>query len=97
MLKYPDMNAPCILSTDASGSALGYILGPKSPDGKEMVVACGGRSIKPDERKFTVSEQECLAVVDGIKAYKEYLTKHFIVVTDHQPLKWLNSKIPLPG
>ena len=91
MLKYPDMNAPFILSTDASGTALGYILGQKGPDGKEMVVAYGGRSLKPDERKFTVSEQECLAVVDGIKAYKEYLTKHFTVITDHQALKWLNS------
>ena len=91
MLKYPDMNAPFILSTDASGTALWYILGQKGPDGKEMVVAYGGRSLKPDERKFTVSEQECLAVVDGIKAYKEYLTKHFTVITDHQALKWLNS------
>ena len=67
MLKYPDMNAPFILSTDASGTALGYILGKKGPDGKEMVVAYGGRSLRPDERKLTVSEQECLAVVDGIK------------------------------
>ena len=91
MLKYPDMNAPFILSTDASGTALGYILGQKGPDGKEMVVAYGGRSLKPDERKFMVSEQECLAVVDGIKAYKEYLTKRFTVITDHQALKWLNS------
>ena len=91
MPKYPDMNAPFILSTDASGTALGYILGQKGPDGKEMVVAYGGRSLKPDERKFTVSEQECLAVVDGIEAYKEYLTKRFTVITDHQALKWLNS------
>ena len=85
------MNAPFILSTDASGTALGYILGQKGPDGKEMVVAYGGRSLKPDECKFTVSEQECLAVVDGMEAYKEYLTKCFTVITDHQALKWLNS------
>ena len=91
MLKYPDMNAPFSLSTDASGTALGYILGQKGPDGKEMVAAYGGRSLKPDERKFTVSQQECLAVVDGIEAYKEYLTKRFTVITDHQALKWLNS------
>ena len=53
MLRYPDMNAPFILWTDASGTALGYILGQKGPDGKERVVAYGGRSLRPDERKFS--------------------------------------------
>ena len=91
MLKYPDMNAPFSLSTDASGTAIEYILGQKGPDGKEMVVAYGGRSLRGDERKYTVSGQECLAVVEGIKAYKEYLSKKFTVYTDHQALKWFNS------
>ena len=58
MLRYPDMNAPFILSTDVSGTALGYILGQKGPDGKERI-------------KFTVSGQECIAGVDDIKAYNE--------------------------
>ena len=92
MLTYPDMNVPFILSTDASGTAIGYILGQKDSDGKEMVVAYGGRSLRPDERKYTVSEQECLAVVEGIKAYKEYLShQKFTIFTDHQALKWLHS------
>ena len=52
------MNMPFILSTDASGTAIGYILGQKDSDGKEMVVAYGSRSLRPDERKYTVSEQE---------------------------------------
>ena len=92
MLTYPDMNVPFILSTDGRGTAIGYILGQKDSGGKEMVVAYGGRSLRPDERKYTNSEQECLAVVEGIKAYKEYLSHQKITIfTDHQALKWLHS------
>ncbi|MES9881486.1 MAG: reverse transcriptase family protein [Sedimenticola sp.] len=92
MLVYPDMNAPFILSTDASGVAIGYILGQKGPHGKEMVVAYGGRSLRPEERNYSVSEIECLAVVEGIKAYREYLAHHrFTVYTDHKALTWLQS------
>ena len=39
-----------------------------------------------------MSEQECLAVVEGIKAYKEYLShQKFTVYKDQQALKWLHS------
>ena len=92
MLTYPDMNVPFILSTDAICTAIGYILGQKDSDEKEMVVAYGGQSLRPDKRKYTVSEQECLVVVEGIKAYKEYLShQKFTIFTDHQALKWLHS------
>ena len=59
-----------------------------------MVVAYGGRSLRPDERKYTVSEQECLAVVEGIKAYSMSLSKkkkNNTVYTDQQALKWHHS------
>ena len=52
MLRYPDMNSAFILSTDARGTAIGYILGQKDPDGKEMVVAYGGRSLRPGETEI---------------------------------------------
>ena len=61
----------------------------KGPDGKEMVVAFDGRSLRPDERK---SEQECLAVVEGTRAYREYLSyQKFVVYTNRQAQKWLNT------
>ena len=92
ILGYPDMNKPFTLSTDASGSAIGYILGQKDSSGKEFVVAYGGRALRPDEQKWTVTELECLAVIVGIETYKHYLTQNkFTVYTDHKALQWLNN------
>ena len=40
--------------------------------------------------KWTVTE--CLAVVDSIHAYREYLSyQPFTVYTDHKALQWLNN------
>ena len=46
------MNKPFVLSTDASGSALGYILGQIDETGKEQAIAFGGRALHPDEKKM---------------------------------------------
>ncbi|MCG8044300.1 MAG: DDE-type integrase/transposase/recombinase [Candidatus Thiodiazotropha taylori] len=92
ILGYPDMNLPFILSTDSSGSAIGYILGQKDKNGREFVVAYGGRALRPDEKKWTVTEQECLAVIVGIETYKHYLLHNkFTVYTDHKALQWLGN------
>ena len=92
MLHYPDLNSSFCLTTDASDVSLGYILSQKDSNNKDRVVAYGGRSLRPDERKWTVTEKECLAVVEGIKAYREYLShRPFTVYTDHKALQWLNN------
>ena len=92
MLYYPDLNNGFCLTTDASDISLGYILSQKDDDNKDRVVAYGGRSIRPEERKWTVTEKECLAVVEGIKAYREYLShRPFTVYTDHKALQWLSN------
>lgn len=55
ILGFPDMNKEFILSTDASGAAIGYILGQKDEHGKEYVIAYGGRALSKDERKWSVT------------------------------------------
>ena len=92
MLYYPDLNNSFCLTTDASDVSLGFILSQKDINNKDRVVAYGGRSIRPEERKWTVTEKECLAVVEGIKAYREYLShRPFTVYTDHKALQWLHN------
>ena len=92
VLGFANMNKPFVLSTDASGSAIGYILGQLDETGKERVISYGGRALRPDEKKWSVTELECLAVISGMKAFKHYLkTNTFTVFTDHKALQWIQN------
>lgn len=93
ILRFPDMNKPFILSTDASGSALGYVLGQKDDNGLEYVVSYGGRALRPEEKKWSITELECLAVVDSIRNFRHYLSaRPFDLYTDHSALTSLKNK-----
>ena len=49
------MHKPFVLSTDASGAAIGYILEQVDETGREQANTFGGRALHPDE-KSTVTE-----------------------------------------
>ena len=92
ILAYPNMRDPFILSTDASGTAIGYILEQKDDNGRTRPVSYGGRALNKREAVFSVSELECLAVIEGIKAFHPYLANtHFDIYTDNIALKWLQN------
>lgn len=92
VLAYPDHSRPFTLTTDASGTAIGYFLGLYDRYGKERVVAFGGRSLNQHERKYPISEREGLAIIEGIKSYHVYFaSRPFTVYTDHASLKWLQN------
>ena len=90
VLVFPNFQKEFLLYTDASDTAVGYILGQLDDDGKERVVAYGGRSMNTSERKWGITDKEGLALIEGIKHFQVYLTgKHFTVLTDHTALKSL--------
>ena len=92
ILAFPDMTKPFQLTTDASGLAIGYILGQKDDQNRERIISFGGRALRKEEKKWTVSELECLAVLEGIKQNKVYLSHNkFTVYTDHKALIWLHK------
>ncbi|MEW8546931.1 MAG: RNase H-like domain-containing protein [Candidatus Thiodiazotropha sp.] len=92
ILAFPNLQRPFILTCDASSTAIGYILGQKDESGKEHVIEYGGRTLRDAERRYGISELECLATVEGVKEYKIYLSHNkFTIITDHQALKSLKS------
>ena len=95
LLTYPKENAPFVLDTDASGSAIGAVLSQRQDD-EERVVLYYSRGLSRPERNYCVTRRELLAVVESIKHCHHYLYgSHFTVRTDHGALRWLlNFKNP---
>ena len=83
------------LDCDASDVGLGAVLS-QSQNGCEKVLAFGSRALSKAERNYDVTRRELLAIVFGLKTYKQYvLGHHFVIRTDHVALQWLR-KIPEP-
>jgi hypothetical protein len=90
ILAYPNFEKTFHLTTDASGHAIGYVLSQLDDQGRDHPIAYSGRALRGNERHWTVTEQECLAVIEGIRDFKEYLSHQpFKIFTDHQALVWL--------
>ena len=87
---YTDFSKKFLLYTGASDYSLGYILGRRDEQGRERVIAYGGRALTPNEVKFRVTHKEALAIISGICNFHVYLAKSkFTVYTDHAALSSL--------
>ncbi|XP_047482831.1 uncharacterized protein LOC125034845 [Penaeus chinensis] len=71
ILKLPDVNKPFILRTDASDVGLGAVL--LQEEDAKMPVAYASRKLSDAEKKYSVVERECLAVVWATKKFYRYL------------------------
>ena len=90
VLRIADPSKPFVLQTDASDRGLGAVVSQVDAQGEEHPVAYASRKLFPRERKYSVIEKECLALVWALKVFHEYLFgQEFVVETDHQPLSWL--------
>lgn len=94
VLVYPDVNKPFVLTTDASDEAIGFILGQKDDQNRERVIAYGGRAIRENEKSWSTTHKEGLAVVEGVNTFHQYLANNqFEIITDHSALlSILNNK-----
>ena len=91
ILRLPDPGKTYFLRTDASDSGIGAVL-MQEHDGKLFPVCYGSKKLSSAERNYSAIEKECLAIVWGFKRFHLYLYGvPFVLQTDHEPLKYMNS------
>jgi len=95
ILGMPTDEGTYYLDTDASDIGLGAVLS-QNQDGDEVVLAYASRILSKAEQNYDVTRRELLAVVFGLKVYKQYLLgREFVIRTDHSALQSLR-KTPEP-
>ena len=98
VLCYPDYDKPFQVRVDASKDGLGAVLCQKQDSGHFRVVAYGSRTLKQSEENYSTHKLEFLGLFWAItKQFHHYLygAKTFEVVTDHNPLAYLQTTAKL--
>lgn len=88
VLAVPDFSKPFEIEADASDFCMGAVL---LQDGHP--IAYESRTFIPAERRYGTGERELCAVVHALKVWRCYLWgNRFTIKSDHEPLKYLQSK-----
>lgn len=91
VLTPPDFTKPFVLSTDASGHAVGSVLWQRYGQVKRPV-AYFSKKMNRHQRNYSTVEQELLALILSLNHFAYYLTGspgEIEVETDHNPLTFL--------
>lgn len=91
ILAYPQFDLPFILTTDASGYALGAVLS-QIQENVEKPIAFASRTLSEPETRYATNEKEALAILWAVNKFKPYLYgQKFTLVTDHKPLTFIKT------
>ena len=92
-LSFFDLNKHCTLVSDASDHGLGAVLLQEN-DGIQRAVAFASRSLTGQEKKYAVTERECLALIFAVTKFHNYIFgKRFTAIVDHKPLESLINNV----
>lgn len=92
IVDYPDFNRPFYFNADASTVAIGGELFQVRDDNPHTTIVFVSRVLKPTETRYTITEQEVLALVYCCSKFHQYLVGYeTIVLTDHQVLTFLKQ------
>nr|AAG37039.1 polyprotein [Dictyostelium discoideum] len=85
LLSFPQDTDDNVIETDASIIGIGGVM---IQNGKP--VSYYSRTLNNAEKNYSVTERECLAIIESIKYFKSYINGRKVkIITDHQPLKYL--------
>ena len=88
-LHIPSPSDKFVLQTDASYAGIGGCLSVMR-DGAELPVAFYSRQLQDPETRYSITEIECLAVVESVRHFEVYLDGQlFVLQTDHRALEHL--------
>ncbi|UYV70995.1 hypothetical protein LAZ67_8001363 [Cordylochernes scorpioides] len=83
---------PCQLFCDASLQGIAGIQKQQHPDGTLHPVQYYSRALRPHEKNYTITELECLAVIDNVEKFRIYLAGvRFTFFMDPHALQWLKT------
>lgn len=94
VLALPDYDKPFVVTTDASGFAVGASLQQMDDETKRLrPIAFFSKKLSEQEMRWAVYEQELLAIVLSLEEWRHYLVgRKFKLITDHQSLIHLKKQ-----
>ena len=86
VMSYPNFSLPFVVKTDASLTAIGFVLVQKV-EGKERVIAYGSKKLSQQQQRWSTYDREFFALIAAVRANAHYLRHaRFTAITDHRPL-----------
>ena len=95
ILRPADPNKPFVMYTDASPFGLGAVLMQKDLDGLLHPIEFWSRKLQNAERNYTINDKELMAIVDGLKHWRHWLSNTLVAVrvrTDHKNLVYYTKR-----
>eukprot|EP00253_Pinus_taeda_P028586 PITA_28586 len=92
ILRGPDWALPFHISSDASDTAIGAVLGQEESN-LPYAIYFISKNMTPTELNYIVTEKEFLAVIYAINKFRHYITGYTTFVhIDHSAIKYLMNK-----
>ena len=93
----PDAAFPFVISTDASGYAVGAVLQQDQGKGLQPIAYMSKKHL-PAERNYPVGEQEQLAIITALKEWRHLVQgSKCTILTDNRALVYLQTQKELSG